>query len=106
MPRGVGRDRPRRPLRAGAIGGATADKFARLRNHAKRAIARSVTSAVRIVIRGFSEPTQYIRLLSRGGRYCCVRLRAVHRPGKMRVSPRPSEGLPLPFAAPVIQTRL
>src|SRR5262245_51039569 len=41
-----------RSTRACAISAATADKFARLRNHAKRAIARSVTSAVRIVIRG------------------------------------------------------
>src|SRR5258705_2294785 len=99
-------DQATRPIRACAISAATADKFARLRNHAKRAIARSVTSAVRIVIRDFSDLTQYIRLLARAVRYCCVRLRAVHRPGKMRVSPRPSEGLPLPFAAPVIQTRL
>src|ERR1041384_5724610 len=44
-------DQTIRLVRACAMPVSTDDKFARLRNHAKRAIARSVTSAVRIVIR-------------------------------------------------------
>src|SRR5690348_10152761 len=83
------------PARACAISVATAAKFARLRNHANRAIARSVTSAVRIDIRAFREPTQYIRLVSRSDRCCCVRLRAFHHMDKMRV-PATTKG-PLPL---------
>jgi phosphoribosylaminoimidazole-succinocarboxamide synthase len=48
------------------------------------------------------ERTQYIRLPDRDGRYCCVRLRRPTHPGKIPAS----QGLALPVAAPLLDTRI
>ena len=101
-------DRPDNQVqsRACAISSATADRFARLRNHAKRAIARSVTSAVRIVIRGFREAYTIYQApfapTAGAVAYGCGRSR---HPGKMRVSRDPPQDTVATRCAPP-RTRL